>query len=441
MDSTSYTQLDVPDVPITEDPDMVLLHDKVALLPAESHAPKVVACVTGATSFVGQHIVRRLLRLGHTVHAPVRDMDDSFVGFLKAFPGAPERLKLFKVTSLVDPGAYDEAMKGCEALHHVASPFFLVGSKDQIQSKLLDPAIKGIENVLASCSKTPTMKKVILTGTCLTCKADFRPMDAEVTFSVADWEESCSETEWPYVYSKVVQEKRAIEIAASQSQYDLSIVAIGGVFGPMLSTHGTGISALILKYIRLGLFFPAVPPMGLPMNDVRDLAVYHSLVMSSPKAKGRYLNPQVFVTFYELCDGLRTDSRTWRPLLPFFQFPDFFKSVFVCAMPYLGFDAVMPERLWGATSERCKVDSSKVWRPILSRPLLPPSLPPLSLSPSPHAVPNRALPFSQMEGDLELAAQGFTPLPISTSIVDMDLTWQKYGLSFLSSSLGRAMTR
>jgi nucleoside-diphosphate-sugar epimerase len=400
----SYTQLDVPDGPITEDPEMVLLHDKVALMPAEQSAPKVVACVTGATSFVGSHLVRRLLRLGHTVHAPVRDMDESFIGFLMAMPGAAERLKLFKVTSLVDPGAYDEAMKGCEVLHHVASPFFLVGSKDQIQTKLLDPAIKGTENLLATCSKTPTIKKVILTGTCLTCCADFRPSitNPEFSFSEADWDSSCSEVLWPYVHSKVMQEKRAIEIADAQSQYELTIMAIGGTFGPMCSTHGTGISAMILKYIRLGLFFPAVPPMALPMNDVRDIAAMHSLAMSNPKAKGRYLPPQTIVSFMELCDGLKTDPRTWRALLPFCHFPDFFKSVFICLTPLLGFDPAMPDRLWGA---RGKVDTRKV------------------------------------EVDLDLAAQGFKALPISTSIVDMDLTWQKYGLSYLTSSLGRAMNR
>jgi len=402
----SYTQLDVPDVPITEDPEVVLLNDKVALMPAELSAPKVVACVTGATSFVGGHVVRRLLRAGHTVHAPVRDMDESFIGFLKAMPGAAANLKLFKVTSVVESGAYDEAMKGCEVLHHVASPFFLVGSKDQIQTKLLDPAIKGIENLLATCSKTPTIKKVILTGTVLTCCADFRPSidNPAFSFSEADWESNVSETCWPYVYSKVVQEKRAIDIAAAQSQYDLSILAIGGQFGPMTSTAGTGISALILKYVRMGLFFPAVPPMAIPMNDVRDTAALHSLLMSSPKAKGRYLPPQKMVGFYEMCDGLRTDSRTWRPLLPFFHFPGCFKSVFACAVPYLGLDPVMPERLWGAQGT---VDSTKV------------------------------------EADLDLAAQGFKPLPISTSVVDMDLTWQKYGmgLGLCSSALGRAMNR
>lgn len=402
--SPGYTQLDVPDVPITEDPDVVLLNDKVPIMPAELSAPKLIACVTGATSYVGGHVVRRLLRVGHTVHAPVRDMDESFVGFLKAMPGASERLKLFKVTSVVEPGAYDEAMKGCSVLHHVASPFILTGSKEQLQTKLIDPAIKGIEEILASCSKTPTINKVILTGTVLTCCADFRPSvgNPSFSFSEADWEENVSETCWPYVYSKVVQEKRAIEIAAAQSQYELSILAIGGQFGPMTSTAGTGVSAMLLKYIRMGLFFPACPPMAIPMNDVRDTAAIHSLVMSSPKAKGRYLPPQKMVTFYEACDGLRTDSRTWRPLLPYFHFPGWFKSVFACAVPYLGLDPVMPERLWGAAG---KIDSTKV------------------------------------ETDLDLAAQGFTALPISTSMVDMDLTWQKYGLGFCSSSLGRAMNR
>ena len=57
------TKIDVPDVPVTEDPEVVLLNDKVAIMPAEQSAPKVVACVTGATSYVGGHVVRRLFRV------------------------------------------------------------------------------------------------------------------------------------------------------------------------------------------------------------------------------------------------------------------------------------------------------------------------------------------------------------------------------------------
>ena len=111
-------------IPITERSDVVALLDKVPLIPAEQSAPKRVCCVTGATGMVGSHVARRLLRAGHTVHAPVRSMDVENVGFLKAMPGADERLKLFKVTNLLDAGAYDESIAGCEVVLHVASPFF-----------------------------------------------------------------------------------------------------------------------------------------------------------------------------------------------------------------------------------------------------------------------------------------------------------------------------
>ena len=391
-------------VPITESPDVVELLDKVPITPAEMSAPKVVVSVTGATSYVGAHVVRRLLRCGHTVHAPVRDMDEKFVGFLKVMPGAAERLKLFKVTSLVDPGAYEESMKGCEVLQHVASPFFLVGSKKCIKNKLLDPAIVGTENILASCAKIPTIKKVVITGTVLTSCADYRPSkkDKAFSFSEKDWETGCSETDFPYVHSKVMQEKRADEIAAAQSQYELVNILIGGTFGPAASTHGNGISALIHKYIRLGLFWPGVPPMGIPMNDVRDVALMHTLAMSSSKAKGRYLPPQAFVRFWELCHGLRTDKRTWRLLLPAFHFPSFMMGPFSVMSPLLGFDKSMPKRFWGTTA---KIDTSKI------------------------------------EADLDLAAQGYKAIPISHSIVDMDLAFKKYKLSALSNSTGRAKTR
>ena len=145
--------------------------------------------------------------------------------------------------------------------------------------------------------------------------------------------------------------------------------------------------------------------MGIPMNDVRDVALIHSLAMSSPKAKGRYLPPQAFVNFYQLCHGLRTDKRTWRLLLPAVHFPGCLVGPFSMACPLLGFDGAMPRRLWGASSTNCTVDTSKV------------------------------------EADLDLAAQGFEPIPISSSIVDMDLTFRKYKMSALSGSLRRAKTR
>ena len=87
--------------PITENKDVVQLLDRVALTLMEKEEPTKICCVTGATSMVGSHVVRRLLRIGHTVHAPVRSLDEETIGFLKAMPGAKENLKLFKVYLLL----------------------------------------------------------------------------------------------------------------------------------------------------------------------------------------------------------------------------------------------------------------------------------------------------------------------------------------------------
>ena len=66
-------------LPITESPDVVTLLDKVPLTPLEKDSPKLVCCVTGATGMVA-HVARRL-HIGHTVHAPVRSLDEEKVGF------------------------------------------------------------------------------------------------------------------------------------------------------------------------------------------------------------------------------------------------------------------------------------------------------------------------------------------------------------------------
>ena len=73
---------------------------------------------------------------------------------------------------------------------------------------------------------------------------------------------------------------------------------IGGTFGPMCFTDAKGVNAMFLKYVRMGLFFPACPPVGFPMQDVRDAALMHSLAMVSPKPTANYLVPQRLVRFY-----------------------------------------------------------------------------------------------------------------------------------------------
>ena len=202
-----------------EKPELAELLDKVPLLPAETAAEPQTTCVTGATSTIGAHVVRRLLRAGHTVHAPVRGSETTAdVAYLKAMPGA-ERLKLFYGVDLLIDGSYDAAMVGCTSVHHVASPFYMTGSKKNIQNKLIDPAIKGTENVLASCSRTPTVKRVVVTGTVLVAACDFRKaIKQEWVVNEESWEGACSPTDFPYVYGKRCAEKRSMAVWKSTSE-------------------------------------------------------------------------------------------------------------------------------------------------------------------------------------------------------------------------------
>ena len=383
----------------TEKPELAELLDKVPLLPAEKVSEPQTTCVTGATSTIGAHVVRRLLRAGHTVHAPVRGSETTAdVAYLKAMPGA-ERLKLFYGVDLLVDGSYDAAMVGCSSVHHVASPFYMCGSKKNIQNKLIDPAIKGTENVLASCSRTPTVKRVVVTGTVLVACCDFRQSinNKDWTVTEESWEGDCSPKSFPYVYSKRTAEKRAMEIAAAQTQWTLVTLLVAAAFGPPVSSNGQGIVPMFHKYIRLGLFWPACPPMGCPMQDIRDVAATHSLAMTNT-CTGRYIVPQRWGTFYEACRALKSDSRTSKCMLPFFTFPSCFKPVLAVAAPILGIDKSLPKRTWGASP---KIDYAKTTR------------------------------------DFDLDAQEFKRIDVMEMMVDTELAFKLHKIPLISASLKR----
>ncbi|HCJ64378.1 MAG TPA: diaminohydroxyphosphoribosylaminopyrimidine deaminase, partial [Alcanivorax sp.] len=70
--------------------------------------------VTGATGYVAGRLVERLLEEGVTVHAAVRNPDDSHkLQYLNAIAEkTPGSIRYFKA-DLLSPGSYAEAMAGC----------------------------------------------------------------------------------------------------------------------------------------------------------------------------------------------------------------------------------------------------------------------------------------------------------------------------------------
>ena len=118
--------------------------------------------VTSANGYLATWLVKKLLEDGITVHAAVRNPDNhQKIAHLKdVAKNAKGEIKFFS-GDLLAPESYKEAMEGCELVYHTASPF--TSDFKDAQKELIDPAVKGIENVLNSAKELESVKRVVVT--------------------------------------------------------------------------------------------------------------------------------------------------------------------------------------------------------------------------------------------------------------------------------------
>ncbi len=248
---------------------------------------KTPVLVTGASGYVAGWIVKDLLEAGVTVHGAVRDPDSPKVAPLKAMAEAtPGTLRLF-AADLLDEGSYGEAMAGCSIVFHTASPF-TINVKDP-QRELIDPALLGTGNVLNEASRTPTVKRVVLTSSCAAIYTDAidtdKAPDGRLDESV--WNETASLDYQPYSYSKTVAEREAWKLAEAQSQWDLVVLNPSFVLGPAAHGVPSSESFSIMRQVGDGTLKFGAPRLGIGMIDVRDLAQAHLAAAYLPEASGR----------------------------------------------------------------------------------------------------------------------------------------------------------
>ncbi|KAG6679250.1 hypothetical protein I3842_14G120900 [Carya illinoinensis] len=193
-----------------------------------SGAGKLV-CVTGASGYIASWLVKFLLQRGYTVRASVRDPNDpKKTSHLLALDGAKERLHLFKA-NLLEEGSFDAAIQGCEGVFHTASPFYH-DVKDP-EAELLDPAVKGTLNVLNSCTKSSSVKRVVLTSSIAAVAFNGRPRTPDVVVDETWFSdpEICKEAKQWYVLSKTLAEEAAWKFAKENG---LDMVAINPSMEP-----------------------------------------------------------------------------------------------------------------------------------------------------------------------------------------------------------------
>ena len=271
--------------------------------------------VTGATGYVAGWLVKKLLEAGITVHAAVRNPDNKAkVKHLDDMAQkASGEIKYFKA-DLLEDGAYDAAMEGCELVYHTASPFVL-GVKDA-QRDLVDPALKGTRNVLNSANKVASVKRVVVTSSCASIYGD--SVDLQKTkngvFTEDDWNTTSNLKHQAYSYSKVLAEREAWKMAEAQSRWDLVVINPSFVIGPGTASNATSGSFDIVKQMGDGTLKLGAPEFNIGVVDVRDLADAHFKAGYTPEAKGRHIISAEDSSFLKLAQALQPNFGQDYPL-------------------------------------------------------------------------------------------------------------------------------
>jgi nucleoside-diphosphate-sugar epimerase len=244
-----------------------------------------VVAVTGASGFVGGHVVQALLDRGMRVRACVRDFDDDTkVGFLKAMnPYASGRLTLH-AADLDEPGCFDDIFRGCDGVAHVAH---LSTYDDQEYVR------RTCEHVIASIEASGSVRRVVLTSSlaAIISEADInelirRPIVDEDRRPDESNPKRTAERGQGYSMGKVAAEQMFAGAAAVSGRWDAVTTCPGDVVGPILSAHQQGggpwqrlvkemLEGRCERFQGTGPYRPWMPV------DVRDAAECHARLLES----------------------------------------------------------------------------------------------------------------------------------------------------------------
>lgn len=182
-----------------------------------------------------------------------------------------------------------------------------------LQAELIDPALKGALNVLNSCAKFPTIKRVVLTSSIAAVAYNGRPRTPDVVIDETWFSDPnvCKELKLWYVLSKTLAEDAAWKFVKEKG-IDMVAINPGMVIGPLLQPTLNTSAAAVLNLINGAQTFPNAT---FSWVNVKDVANAHIQAYEIPSAGGRYCLVERVAHYSEIVKILHQ-------LYPSFQLPD-----------------------------------------------------------------------------------------------------------------------
>jgi dihydroflavonol-4-reductase len=232
------------------------------------------ALVTGGTGFVGSHVARALVDKGYTVRILRRRTSR-----LDAVAGIPcEHV----IGDVLDYDSLLAAMDGVDWVFHVAAVADYWRSNP---TRIYEVNVDGTRNVLRAAEATG-VKRVIFTssGAAVGYRDDLRPVDETVRFNY-------DQHRTPYGHSKFLAEAEVYR--AIRRGLDCVILNPSVIVGPGDLNQIS--SSVVLEFARCNVP-PTVPPGGVTVIDVRDVAAAHVVAAERGRTGERYLLGAVDLT-------------------------------------------------------------------------------------------------------------------------------------------------
>lgn len=229
--------------------------------------PEEITLVTGATGFIGSHVVRQLLLRGDRVRILARN--SSRKSNIEAF-GCE-----IAIGDLKDSTSLLRCVQGCGRVYHVAADYRLWARNPQ---DIYDSNVGGTRNLLSACCEAG-VEKVIYTSSVGTIgmKKDGLPADEDTPVKLDDMIGH-------YKRSKFMAEQVALEFANS----GLPVIIVNPttpIGAADIKPTPTG--KIILDFIKGRM--PAFVDTGLNLVAVEDVARGHLLAETSGRVGERYI--------------------------------------------------------------------------------------------------------------------------------------------------------
>ncbi|MCB0218718.1 MAG: SDR family oxidoreductase [Chrysiogenetes bacterium] len=225
--------------------------------------------VTGATGFIGSHVVQQLLEKGEKVRVLVRTPAKlADVGI----DANHENLEVAR-GDLLDPATIGPALDGVDAIYHIAG---FISTAPQDRKRVYELNFDITKNLFEACEKADVKKIVYLAS----------------IFALAGGEKTPATEESPYNLESLNVDYTKAKRQAELYAYDKAKAGMPLVFVYPCFCYGPGdvynsSSRLVLAYIRKEL--PAYIPGGQNVMDVRDAAGGLILGMEKGKVGEHYI--------------------------------------------------------------------------------------------------------------------------------------------------------